>query len=167
MAPETRYNIALLEQVRDTIADESQHDQTLWGRISRVALRAFPGRWTDRFGNQFIEVTCPTAACVAGWASTIAGAKMLVSTDEAQHSTGEVQCNFVLTPDGEEYGISNYAREQLGLTYEEADALFAAEWDNEQVLENLDAIIHAARHGMEWEKRWVQEYEDDDEDGGY
>ena len=154
---ETRYNIALLEKVRDIIADEDKHDQSLWMRINRSVLGSIKERWRDRFGTQFIEVSCPTAACVAGWAASLSGATMVVPEDELSFgNTGQIQAHDVLYQ-GEIRSISNFAKEQLGLTGTEADALFAAEWTNEEVLDNLDDILMAARHGQDWEPRWVEE----------
>lgn len=164
--PETRYNVALLEQVRDTIADEDRHEQSIWAKISRAVLRRTPDRWADQWGNQFIEVSCPTAACVAGWAASLAGGKMIVPAyvADCESVRGSVEVNDVMV-DGRQVPIQSYAQEQLGLTPREANALFAAEWSNQEVLENLDAIIHAARHGWEWEIRYANEYDDDDYDG--
>ena len=162
---ETRYNIALLEQVRDIIADENKHDQSLWMSISRSVLGGIKERWRDRFGTPFIEVSCPTAACVAGWAASLSGATMVVHEDELTYGTrGQIQAHDVLYK-GEIRAISNFAKEQLGLTGSEADALFAAEWTNEEVLDNLDDILMAARHGQDWKIRWVEE--ERGEDGDY
>lgn len=154
------YNIALLEQVRDVIANEDHHDQGIWMRISRRVLTSITDRWFDKSGSEFIAVSCPTAACVAGWAASLCGGKMIVGTDEIEYSNGSVEATEVLV-DGEPRLISTFAREQLGLTGTEADALFAAEWTNEEVLENLDDIILAAKHNMRWEVR----HHDDDYDG--
>ena len=160
---ETRYNIALLQQVRDQIADENTHQQSLWAKISRRVLGGITDRYTNRWGDQFIAVSCPTAACVAGWAATMTGGKMLVDLDEAEYDYGSVECTEVLVG-GEIRSISSYAREQLGLTLAEADALFAGEWSNQEVLDNLDDMICAAKHGQDWEIRFPGQ---DDEDGGY
>ena len=151
---ETRYNVALLEQVRDMVNDEGQHDQSLWSRVSRKLLTSIPDRWrSDQDYGTFIPVSCPTAACVAGWAATLSGGKMLVSVDELNYSSGSAEANQVLV-DGEVHHISTYARKVLGLTGTEADALFDGNWTNEETLDNLDDIIRAAKHGREWEPRW-------------
>lgn len=156
----TRYNIPLLEKVREQIADESAHDQSLWARIHRSVLNAIPDRWTDDKGNRFVEVSCPTAACVAGWAVSFSGAKMVVPEEYLGGKFGSVEVTTCIAG-GEETSISNYAREQLGLSLNEAEALFAAEWTNEEVLENLDDIIRAAKHGMEWKIQWAADREED------
>lgn len=156
----TRYNIPLLEKVRDQIEDEKAHDQSLWASINRAALNVIPDRWVDKFGNRFVEVTCPTAACVAGWAVSFSGGKMVVPEEYLGGTRGSVEVTHCVA-NGEETSISGFAREQLGLTGREADALFAAEWTNEEVLENLDDIIRAAKHGVDWKIR----HHDDDEDG--
>lgn len=158
----TRYNVELLEKIRDQIEDEENHDQSLWARISRKVLQTIPGRWTDNYGDKFITVSCPTAACVAGWAASMSGAVMLVNEYEGDYTSGSAECNQVLK-DGEVRHISSYAREILGLTSAEADALFDGEWSNEETLENLTDIIIAAKHGREWEIRWHGQ--DDDYDG--
>ena len=158
----TRYNVPLIEQVRDVIADEDKHDQSLWARISKAALGATPKKLLDKFGYSYVEVSCPTAACVAGWAATLAGAQMVIpQSDYRYQGNGSIQVQDVLV-DGEVKSIARFAREQLGLTSDEADALFAAEWTNEDVLDNLDDILCAARHGQDWEIRYVEE-----EDGDY
>lgn len=159
----TRYNVELLQQVRDVIADENNHDQSLWMRISRSVLNSIPARWVDSNGNKFIEVSCPTAACVAGWAASLSGAKMVVHEHELGWQWGHVQAQDVIF-EGETHGIARFARDRLGLTDREADALFAAEWTNEDVLDNLDDILQAARHGVDWDIRWVED--DDDYDNG-
>jgi hypothetical protein len=149
MAPDTRYNIALLEKVRDQIVNEDSHDQGLWARVSRSVLQAIPDRWADKWGAQYITVSCPTAACVAGWAASMSGGLMLIPEDHVGRSA---EAHDVLVK-GEVRNISNYAREQLGLSPEEADALFAGEWTTEETLDNLDEIIHAGKHGMLWSIR--------------
>ena len=151
---ETRYNVALLEQVRDMIEDEEQHDQTLWSRVSRAVLGAISERFrTDDGFDTYIPVSCPTAACVAGWAATLSGGRMLVDEYEATYTRGSAEASRVLV-DGEVYHISTYARQVLGLTSGEADALFDGNWSNAETLENLDDIIRAAKHGREWQPRW-------------
>jgi hypothetical protein len=165
MANETRYNVALLEKVRDHIEDENKHDQGLWARISRAVLLAIPDRWIDEDGDKYITVSCPTAACVAGWAASLSGGMMLVdecAIGDGNYSRGSVESNDVLVK-GQVRNISSYAREQLGLTLTEAEALFDGEWSNEETLDNLSDIIQAAKHGLEWEIRY---HGGDDEDGG-
>ena len=162
MAPETRYNVALLEQVRDQIVNEDRHDQGIWARISRAVLQTIPNRWINDDGDKFITVSCPTAACVAGWAASLSGGMMLVDEENATYRTGgSVEAHDVLVK-GEVRNISSFARERLGLTANEADALFDGEWSNEETVENLSDIIHAAKHGMEWEIRY---HGQDDYDG--
>lgn len=162
MAPESRYNVALLEQVREQVANEEKHDQSLWSRISRAALKAIPQRWKSDDGySEYIPVSCPTAACVAGWAASLSGVPMLIDAIEATADYGSAEANYVLV-DGELVHISSYARKALGLTSAEADALFDGEWTNEETLENLDDIIIAAKHGREWNINWHGH--DDDED---
>ena len=164
MAPETRYNVPLLRKVRDRIRSEQKHDQKLWARISRSVLRTIPGRWTTDGGDRFITVSCPTAACVAGWAASLSGALMLVSEDEyTWHSIrhGSAEAYEVLDADGNVKHIAAYAREALGLTAREAEALFDGEWSNEDTLENLSDIILAAQHGRDWEIRWYGAPPDD------
>lgn len=150
---ETRYNVALLERVRDIIEDEEQHDQGLWSRVSRAILRTISDRFSNDDYTTYIPVSCPTAACVAGWAATLSGGKMLVDEYELQYSRGSAESNHVLV-DGEVHHISTYARQVLGLTLNEADALFDGNWSNAETLENLDDIIRAAKHGREWQPRW-------------
>lgn len=162
MAPETRYNVALLEKVRDQIENENKHDQGLWARISRSILGNITSRWKNEDGDSYITVSCPTAACVAGWAASLSGALMLVEERETNWTDGNAECSEVLA-DGQVWHISTYARKLLGLTGEEADALFDGEWSNEDTLENLDDIIHAAKHGMTWE---IRRHGEDDYDGG-
>ena len=166
MAPESRYNIALLEQVRAQIENEDKHDQSLWSRISRAALSAIPQRWRPENGfggEEYIPVSCPTAACVAGWAASLSGVPMLVDALEADYSIGSAEASYVLV-DGRLEHISNYARQVLGLTHTEADALFDGEWTNEETLENLDDIIVAAKHGREWAINWHGDDDDREED---
>jgi len=151
--PETRYNLEVLKEVRDLIAVETNHKQRVWGTVNKSILRKI----TDRFrpktygGGEYIPVSCPTAACVAGWTGIVAGAKMLVNANELEYDGSTIEISSVLTPTGDVEHVSNYAREVLGLTSNEADYLFDGDWTNKSVLANLDAIIIAGSHGREWE----------------
>lgn len=175
--PAPTYNVELLEKVRDIIADEDRHHQSSWAEIGGDAIeQAVKGGSLDTGYGTYFEVSCPTAACVAGWAVSVVGAKMLIPRLQIpMRQDGSVSPRAMISvdtclADGEVRQISSYAREQLGLTGTEADALFAAEWTNEEVLDNLDDIIIAAKHGRKWEVRWVDDREDEDddwEDGGY
>ena len=153
---ETRYNVALLEQVREMVADEGMHDQSLWSRISRSLLPTISDRFVESneaWSYTYIPVSCPTAACVAGWAATLSGGKMLVNEQELDYDRGYAEASQVLI-DGQVHHISTYARKALGLTMDEADALFDGNWSNEETLDNLDDIIRAAKHGRSWVPRW-------------
>lgn len=170
--PETRYNVPLLEQVRKIIEDESRHKQSIWASVKRSILHTIKERYTPSGGGgTLIPVSCGTSACVAGWAAQAAGAKMLVNPEELSYDKdGFAESNFVLTMDGRMEDIGEYAAELLGLTNKERYYLFAADWTNEQVLENLDALIVAGNHGMEWDfdvrdrPDYDEEYGSDDDD---
>jgi len=177
MSAPTRYNIDLLTQVRDQIANEELHDQGNWASIGREILNKIKSRWTDSGGDQYITVSCPTAACVAGWAASLSGAQMLVPAYQADNTSAYWRSRGTVTADavlhqGQRVDISRFAQDALGLTEREAMALFDADWDNEQVLDNLDDILIAAKHGLDWKIRHVHgedyDYDDDDDDSdGY
>ncbi len=161
---ETRYNVPLLEQVRKTIQDESLHNQGIWANVRRSVLHSITERFQRPNGVAYIPVSCGTSACVAGWAAQLAGAKMLVSPSELSYDKeGLAEAIAVLAPNGQVRDISVYAREQLGLTEEEANYLFAAGWSNKQVLSHLENLIVDAKHGRDWKYHWTDE--DDDDDG--
>lgn len=163
------YNVPLLEAVRDMVAAENglRHEQGLWASI-KTGDRKVLDTFVNDTGERFVKVSCPTTACVAGWAATLSGAKLLVEAfDYQDHST--VSASAVLTPEGDVRAISGYARQRLGLTIEEADALFCGSGTTEEVLEALDDIIMAAKHGQKWEIRhygstsWREFAEGDDD----
>ena len=154
------YNVPLLEAVRRMIAAEDglRHNQGVWATITTddPAIDAgdtFVNEWDDKF----VKVSCPTAACVAGWAATLSGAKLLVEAFDYQDNT-VASASSVLTPEGDQLAISTYARRLLGLTEREADALFCGSGTTEEVLDALDDIIIAAKHGQQWE---ISRYGDD------
>lgn len=156
------YNIELLEQVRDIIAEESKHNQASWAEVSRqVAEQALID---GPSGREYVEVACPTAACVAGWAVSLVGAKMIVSRTAMLCTRSSTINVDACLNDGQIVTIASLAREKLGLTSAEADALFAAEWSNEEVLKNLNDILVAAKHDRKWEIRWVSDADEDNED---
>lgn len=169
---ESRYNVELLEKVRDIIEDESRHKQSIWASVKRSILHTITERYKPVSGGSLIPVSCGTSACVAGWAVQVAGAKMLVNPMELEFDKdGFAESNFALTADGRMVDIGEYAGELLGLTDEERNHLFAASWGNEGVLDNLEALIVAAKHGLEWEfdcyDRPDWEGDDDGDDDDY
>lgn len=117
-------NTELFDKIADQIEREPQsYDQETWGREAKTP--------------------CGTAHCVAGWAAALEGYLPMMGTD----------WNFVMAPN--DTGLTEGTRieaaldvegvgaELLGLTEDEADALFHSDWEpgpNETVPEALRAI---------------------------
>jgi hypothetical protein len=154
------YNLPALKKLYQSIQQEN-HDQSVWGKFSGRpdALEDGPAQWNYGYG-----VSCPTAACAAGWTVVNEGAKMLFDRHGLE-MWGYVQSASCITADGEYRTISDYAQEILGLSYREVTALFDGSTSTEQVLSYLGELMAAAQHNMSWEefraktgKPWVGEW---------
>lgn len=125
-------NIFALQAVRDLIKKHPErHDQGHWGAVDASMLET---------EGPYQVASCGSTACVAGWASTLAGAKMLI--DPSEHSVrGRYFAERVLTLDGDTPLIGDHAQAVLGLASDEAKILFGAENTREEVLDMLKRLI--------------------------
>lgn len=113
-----------------------RHDQGTWYRLPRpAAVDAEPGA----------DWTCGTAGCLAGWTALHADHEPYLDAG------GVVTDEYVVAPgDGPVedrlVGVHELARDLLGLTYEQGDALFSGDnnlrdlWEYARVFTN-DAIV--------------------------
>jgi hypothetical protein len=150
--PPTRYNLPVIAHVRQMIEVETNHKQNIWTFVNREELVKIVDRFRDKkTSKQYVPVSCPTAACVAGWTAMVTGGKMLVPEEEARMGTyGGVDSATMVRADGVVQDISAYARQTLGLTENEAEHLFAAHHSNRTVLRYLDEIMSAGNAGRDW-----------------
>lgn len=107
-------NTDLLRKVREKITESpGEHYQAVWGRKNE----------------------CGTTHCIAGWAAVLNGA----SVDWENDGDGWWEADTV--NDGAE-SIERYAKEALGLTWEEANIFYAS---RDEALQRLDALIAEGR----------------------
>lgn len=164
-APKTRYNLPVIAHVRDMIAEETNHQQNIWTIVDRSTLQKIVERFRPKGSRkEYVPVSCPTAACVAGWTAIVTGGKMLVPVEVANGGDARVDSAEMVDTKGVVRDISQYARQTLGLTSDEADHLFAAHWSNGQVLDHLDNIMAAGESGTTWPRQPVRRSDDEDDD---
>jgi hypothetical protein len=101
--------------------------------------------------------TCGTAFCYAGWALHLTGWQAVRLKDEGTPD----HLSEVMVKDGRilrwmEIGAA--ARDLLGLTNEEADALFAEENTIEDLKELVDSIVSGTFEWPEGAEPWVCEF---------
>lgn len=137
-------NVALAETVRDFLRNHPQrHDQTHWvdGQVQVLSadpdlaanipalIEALEAAWRDD--------VCMTTGCLAGWASLFAGYRQFKNNssvyDPADFLPGEVPSYFSLKL----IPMSEAARLALGLTDEQASALF---W-HRNTLDDIDDMF--------------------------
>lgn len=112
---------AVAEQIRK---EPHRHMQMTWRTLDEYG----PSNITLIDGVQTVEATCQTAACVAGWASALAGDRLIIKN----HS-------MCMTSTG----LSSYRRrgqELLGLDSDDAGWLFAGDNSRATVLYALDEL---------------------------
>lgn len=83
------------------------------------AIEAHPEQHNQSMWAQQNE--CGTTMCFAGWAVTLAGAKMVFYNVGQNGTLGAHYCTL---PNGETRNIADYAAELLGLTEIQQEALF-------------------------------------------
>lgn len=131
-------NVELLQRVRELItAEPDKHNQYLWASIPFDDVAVKP-----RYGQK-IEVSCPTACCVAGHASLLSGDKALISSNDVLYFEGKevYGVQYVRTPEGDDVYVEGRARDLLGLTSDQSDMLFAPTHTQAVTLEIIDALI--------------------------
>lgn len=113
-------NIELMERVRQLIQMRPElHAQETWGRTpsntpaGAISARAEKGEF------------CGTTACVAGWAAILGAPENALIHDSA------------VTIGGQEFGVSIYAAQLLGLSWDQQTWLFTAAATRERVLWTL------------------------------
>jgi hypothetical protein len=115
-----------------------RHDQDVWATAPWMEEydqfsddESFP-----LLDGQWIEATCTSTACCAGWVVTLAGDKMLIDPREGWAGAA-VPCAQVRTQDGKVKRIDVRAQELLGISGLEAVWLFAGERTRREVLRGL------------------------------
>lgn len=103
-------DVELLKKVRDKVtSDPEAHYQANWGR----------------------KTSCGTTHCIAGWAAVLDGA----AVDWEDDGDGYWEA---ATVNGCAQHIETYAKEALGLTWEEASIFYAS---RDEALQQLDRLI--------------------------
>lgn len=140
-------NSKLFYQIADVIETyPERYRQQIWGAVPHDA-HGTP--LTDENGDQILDTvifdgvkhTCGTSHCIAGWAAALNDDKVLpTSGPYARHS----DYTFIqIIDDGTIISTSDWATQELGLTYSEANLLFAASWrpvDNMSASDALRAL---------------------------
>jgi hypothetical protein len=112
------YNVDLMLQVREQItAHPETHDQAHWAA----------------------KTACGTTMCIAGWATTLAGMKLVIDQDDDW-------IYLVEGPQGPQ-SIRETAGTLLGLDAREQIKLFAGGQGNALPLALLDRFIEAGKNG--------------------
>ncbi|SHQ57692.1 Uncharacterised protein [Mycobacteroides abscessus subsp. abscessus] len=143
-------NVERLKAIRDLIKlDPTKHVQRYWAEFDTSELPK-----TEH--GEPIEVSCGTAACVAGWACQMEGDKFSISRFELMGAPSKVTADFVRSEDGEVHFIADRAREILGLDRETSNIVFCEAWSTKQVLKILKALIKTG----EIPQKYVNKYED-------
>lgn len=146
------YNVERLERLGDDIKHEAElfkHDQGTWGRF-----RGTVEKLIKHEGTTWASVTCPTAACAAGWTVIGQDAAMLFPASAVgQRLSGDVTTGYCLTTQGEVRDIEEYAAELLGLDDAARRHLFFGCSTTEEVLAAIDMLIVAAKHDRSWEEQ--------------
>ena len=116
-----------------------------WAEVRRKNL----GERFTKYDVAFYPVTCPTTACVAGTAVSLAGNQMLVSgydVDSVERYRAGDRNEFIYTSylceadDGKIREIKDVAADLLRLSFFQAEYLFQSERTKAEVLEVLDWI---------------------------
>jgi len=134
----------LLTRVRDHIANEpDSHDQNVWMTVSGPIVPV--GRVEGG-----VTLSCPTAACVAGWACFLNGDSPFLDAEVAEFCEDDpsVEVELVLA-DGEVRCVESRAQELLGLEDDDALDLFDAVNTRDYVLQRLDVFIEREKNRLE------------------
>lgn len=127
-------NVFALKAVRDLIKKSpAKHDQTNWFSVSSDVVKFEDG--------SVAKVSCGTTACVAGWASSLAGDVLVIQPHDWDEDEQMFRPSNVQTLEGNTVYIENRGREVLGLTHNEAEYLFDQNRTRAEVLDNLKALI--------------------------
>lgn len=143
------YNVERMKKLRKQVEFEAKldkHDQSVWGRFYGRINKLF-----DSGGQEFAAVTCPSAACAAGWTVINAKAAMLFNADELRRGD-DAMATLCLTRGGQVRDIQSYAAELLGLLSEDK-WLFKPGHSTEDVLRYLDELIVAGMHNRTWQEQ--------------
>lgn len=105
-------------------------DMTRWTARPPSRYDSEDGRNAERYAKQQAADICATTACFAGWALMLDGGRS-IGTFSIELPDGEVI---------DQDDIETRARERLGLTREEAHALFYAPDDIAEVKARVDKI---------------------------
>lgn len=128
-------NVALLQDIATWITNQTAEHPQLEDRLNYAEEHPDPtalywnqNNWHYRIGSEK-DTHCGTACCVAGYAAL---------TDPEVKT---IQFGYVYP---QVQHVREYAMDRLGLTWEEAHNLFAANNTAEEVLANIDLIIERA-----------------------
>lgn len=142
----TELNLDLLKKVLDKIvAEPDDHNQLYW-----MVLPGSTPPVREVLGG--VALSCPTAACVAGWACALAGDDPFIG-DGSMHycrdrSDGFIYVEEVVTPEGEVHYIDDRAEALLGLEARVAHDLFDACNTRGYVTNRLSELIKEAERKL-------------------
>lgn len=136
---------------------EEEHAKKLAGQPSEWDQ----GHWAiHRPDGTPIAASCATACCIAGKTVAALGGRFLLEED---YGLGYQIATDAELPTGERVDVEDYARVQLGLDYEQADALF----DGDNTITDVRRIIGALLDDPDADVLGAQDYQGDDEDEDY
>lgn len=148
-------NVELLTKVRDLIKTEpAKLDMGLWGTMPTDVIK---------FKNGFAKVSCGTTACIAGWAVQLSGDQLLVREEDlctGWETDETIDVEHCVARNGRSFLIDDRAQKLLGLTADEAEALFMC--TDSQAVEYLDLLISGGDL-VEYDEHYY-DGEDEDED---
>lgn len=113
------------EAAKQAEGKPSEWDQKHWAAVD----------WVAKMVGVTVPVDCGTACCFAGKAVARAGGKFLISPSSGVAFHAELN--------GRRVNVSDTAREILGITEDQADALF----HSGNKLEDLERIVQAIKEG--------------------
>lgn len=158
----TELNLNLLKKVLDKIvSDPDDHNQSQWMVVTGPIEPTREVRSTDGV-LAGVELSCPTTACVAGWACALAGDVPFIAWWELNRIGCEEELPWgicgceeglpyieqVVTPEGEVHYIKNRAAALLGLDCDVAYDLFDACNTRGYVTNRLSELIKEAERKL-------------------
>ena len=138
--PQPQANWPMLNKIREWIDTADDWRQGAWYLPPETLNGATRQPSTIR-GFEY-HTDCGTAYCFAGYACHIAGDKFVVYQNDftATRQPHVFSDGEVVTPEGRRVSIPRRARELLGITCDESDALFNGGNDKDDIDSVLDDI---------------------------
>ena len=131
---------------------EAEHEKQLKGLPSEWDQ----GHWAiSRPDGTPIAASCATACCLAGKVVASQGGRFLLESDYGDYqiaTTAEL-------PSGRVVDVEDFARDHLGLTYEQAAALF----DGDNTITDVRRIIGALLEDPDAEVEGSSDYDEDED----